>query len=100
MRVTARILICSVISIACATIALTPGDAFAQQQSRDGFPAGPKAQILSFTASATLIQPGRSVTLEWAVINADRIALDRGIGIVAARGSRTVTPTVTTTYTL
>ena len=98
MRVTVRILICSAISIACA-IALTQG-AFAQLPSRDGFPAGPKAQILSFTASATLIQPGQSVTLEWAVINADRIALDRGIGIVAARGSRTVTPTVTTTYTL
>jgi hypothetical protein len=67
---------------------------------RDGFPAGPRAQILSFTASSNSIQPGRSVTLKWAVVNADRITLDRGVGIVAARGSRKVTPKVTTTYTL
>src|SRR5215472_16476999 len=87
------------------TIAVAPS-AWSQQvaaqpsPSHDGFPAGPKAQILSFSASASSIQPGQSVTLEWAVINADRIMLDRDIGIVAARGSRTVTPTVTTTYTL
>lgn len=71
-----------------------------QQRPRDGFPAGPKVQILSFIASATSIQAGQSVTLEWAVINADQIAIDRGIGIVAARGSRSVMPAVTTTYTL
>ncbi len=69
-------------------------------RSRDGFPAAPKAQILNFTASAASIQPGQSVTLQWAAINSDRIVLDRGIGIVAARGSRTVQPAVTTTYTL
>jgi hypothetical protein len=68
--------------------------------SRDGFPAGPTARILSFTASATSIQPGQTVTLEWTVINADRITLDPGIGIVATRDEHRVTPTVTTTYTL
>jgi len=68
--------------------------------TRDGFPAGPKARILSFTASAESIQLGQSVTLRWAVINADRITLDRSIGIVAARDTRTVTPIATTTYTL
>ena len=55
---------------------------------------------MSFTASSTSIQPGQSVTLEWVVVNADRITLNGGIGIVAARDSRTVTPAVTTTYTL
>jgi hypothetical protein len=67
---------------------------------RDGFPTGPTARILSFTASPNSIQPGQSVTLEWAVVNADRITLDQGIGIVATRDSRTVTPSATTTYTL
>jgi len=71
-----------------------------QPPSRDGFPAGPHARILSFTASQTSIQPGQSVTLQWAVINSDRITLDQGIGIVATRDSRTVTPSATTTYTL
>jgi hypothetical protein len=71
-----------------------------QPQLRDGFPAGPTARILSFKASPSSIQPGQPVTLEWAVVNADRITLDQGIGIVATRDSRTVKPSATTTYTL
>jgi hypothetical protein len=67
---------------------------------RDGFPAGPRAQILSFSASSASVQPGQSVTLKWVVVNADRISLDRNIGVVTARGTRNVTPKVTTTYTL
>jgi hypothetical protein len=67
---------------------------------RDGFPLGPSAKILSFTASATSIRAGQPVTLQWEVVNADRIELDQGIGIVATRDSRTVTPISTTTYTL
>ncbi len=34
------------------------------------------------------------------MVNADRVTLDRNIGVVTARGSRKVTPSVTTTYTL
>ena len=60
----------------------------------------PSARILSFTASAASIQAGQPVTLAWEVVNADRIELDQGIGIVATRDSRTVTPGATTTYTL
>jgi len=71
-----------------------------QPRPRDGFPVGPKAQILTFTATPSSIQPGQSVKLEWTVINADRIMLDPGIGIVATRDSRTVTPSATATYTL
>jgi hypothetical protein len=71
-----------------------------KQLPRDGFPVGPSAKILSFTASAASIQAGQSVTLKWEVINADRIELDQGIGIVATRDSRTVTPSATTTYSL
>jgi hypothetical protein len=71
-----------------------------KQLPRDGFPLGPSAKILSFTASAASIQAGQSVTLTWEVINADRIELDQGIGIVATRDSRTVTPSATTTYSL
>jgi hypothetical protein len=67
---------------------------------RDGFPAGPPAKILSFTAEATTVQPGQSVTLKWVVVNADKITLDPGIGAVAARGSRTVSPKATTIYHL
>lgn len=104
---------------AVATLALSPGT-FAQNpppplpsgfplgtpaqnpqgQPPAGFPLGPPAKILSFTAEPDSIQPGQSVTLTWVVVNADRITVDQGIGIVATRDSRTVSPTVTTTYTL
>jgi hypothetical protein len=67
---------------------------------RDGFPVGPAAKILSFTAEPGSIQPGQSVTLKWVVVNADRITLDHDIGIVIARASKTVSPSQTTTYTL
>ena len=67
---------------------------------RDGFPMGPPAKILSFTADPSSIQPGQSVTLKWAVVNADRISVNDDLGIVEARGSRTVTPKTTMTYTL
>jgi hypothetical protein len=67
---------------------------------RDGFPTGPAAKILSFTADTASIQPGQSVTLKWVVVNADKITLDHGIGIVTARGSRSVSPKNTTTYKL
>ncbi|HXX46065.1 MAG TPA: hypothetical protein VEJ38_15150 [Candidatus Acidoferrales bacterium] len=87
--------------VAGARAQQAPAQAPTQQAPlRDGFPVGPHAQIMSFTASQTSIHPGQSVTLQWVVINADRITVNRGIGIVAARDSRTVTPERTTTYTL
>jgi hypothetical protein len=64
-----------------------------------GFPLGPPARIDSFTAEPSTIQPGQSVTLRWAVVNADDTSIDNGVGVVPARGSRIVTPKVTTTYT-
>lgn len=90
------------IALAVAVASGTAGQQALTQQPlpRDGFPAGPTARILSFTASSNSIEPGQSVTLEWVVVNADRITLDQGIGIVATRDSRTVTPSATTTYTL
>jgi hypothetical protein len=89
-----------------AALFLVAAGAAARQQPpqrplpNDGFPAGPSAQVLSFTASATTIQPGQSVTLQWVVVNADRIEMNRGIGIVDARGTRLIHPKVTTTYTI
>jgi len=72
----------------------------ARPRTSDGFPAGPVARIDSFSATPSTIQAGESATLQWVVVNADRITLDHGIGIVAARDSLTVKPAATTTYTL
>jgi hypothetical protein len=68
-------------------------------------PAAPKCSgtpsIASFTSSAASMSPGQSVTLSWgAVTNADSVEIDPGIGGVATPGSRQVSPSQTTTYTL
>jgi len=41
-----------------------------------------------------------ATTLSWAVEGADSVEVDNGIGMVDANGSKTVKPTVTTTYLL
>jgi hypothetical protein len=55
--------------------------------------------IASFTASPASIAPGGSATLSWSVSNADIIQITE-IGDVAAIGTRSVSPSSTTTYVL
>src|SRR5579864_3036490 len=105
MRFVSRILVIFAMAAVMISSALaqqsSPGQAPAPPRGGvEGFPIGPAAQILSFTADKTSIQPGQSVTLTWVVVNGDRMILDQGIGIVPTRGSRTVSPAATTTYTL
>ena len=57
-------------------------------------------RINSFTAEPRSIEQGQSATLRWSVANATDIAIDQGLGQVAANGSRQVFPSNTVTYTL
>ena len=57
-------------------------------------------RIDSFTANPARIDKGKSSTLSWSVTNADRLSIDQNIDKVSASGSRKVSPSVTTTYTL
>ena len=61
-------------------------------------PAG--VRIDNFTAEPRSIERGQSATLRWAVANATDIAIDQGLGGIAANGSRQVFPSNTVTYTL
>ena len=56
-------------------------------------------RITTFTVEPTSIQAGQSVTLTWATENPSTVSMSP-FGRVAPRGRRTLTPTVTTTYTL
>ena len=56
-------------------------------------------RITSFVVEPTSIQPGQTVTLSWAAENPTSVNIDP-FGRVAPRGRRTLSPTVTTTYTL
>ncbi len=88
------------------------GLAIGAQQPAAPAPAGPvpgespyraaarlPVRITTFSVEPASIQPGESVTLVWAAENPTSVNIDV-LGRVAPRGRRTLTPTVTTTYTL
>ena len=55
--------------------------------------------IASFTATPASINAGQSSTLQWSVQNADTVSIS-SLGTVPASGTRSVSPAVTTAYTL
>jgi hypothetical protein len=60
----------------------------------------PPAQFLACTVSPMNIMTGESATISWATANADTVTISGGIGAVPTSGSRVVSPTADTTYTL
>ncbi len=62
--------------------------------------ARPDVRILRFEASPTNITAGEVSNLSWSTENAEQVTISPEVGTVAANGSRTVSPTQTTTYTL
>jgi hypothetical protein len=66
---------------------------------RGGQPA-PEPRIMTFEARPASIRPGESALLVWATENPSGIMIEPAIGPVAARGTKQVSPAVTTTYTL
>jgi hypothetical protein len=56
--------------------------------------------ILLFTATPAEINSGASSTLKWDVKDAASVAIDQGIGEVAANGSKELSPSKTIAYTL
>lgn len=63
------------------------------------YPTGAAPAVNSFTASATHVSSGGSVTLSWNVSSADYVIVSPGFGAVRDT-SVTANPTATTTYTL
>jgi hypothetical protein len=55
---------------------------------------------ITFSANPPVIQSGGSTTLAWNVIGADSVTIDQGVGLVAAIGTRQVSPKQTTIYRL
>jgi peptidoglycan-associated lipoprotein len=61
-------------------------------------PAAPT--ISEFVAEPSSVERGQSATLRWSTSNATQISINRGIGTVEASGTRSVSPTETTQWTL
>lgn len=73
----------------------------ATQQGRGGRGPAIEPRILVFEARPATIRPGESVQLVWQTEATGRgLAIEPEVGPIAARGSKQVTPTQTTTYTL
>lgn len=87
-----------------ALLLIAGATALAQAPPPSGFPGvapdAPPARIVRFAADRNDIAAGDAVTLRWEAINAYAIELDPAIGAVATRGTRSVSPAATTTYTL
>lgn len=58
------------------------------------------ARIMDFKAEPASVRAGQPVTLVWSVENPAGTTIEPGLGRVTPRGSRQVTPSGTTTYTL
>src|SRR5688572_22439076 len=66
-----------------------------------GAQPGLEPRIVSFEARPATVRVGEPVVLVWSTENpAGGVSIDQEIGAVNARGSRTVTPKSTTTFTL
>jgi hypothetical protein len=63
-------------------------------------PAPPASPSVTLSASPASAQPGQPVTLKWSSANATSITLEPSVGPVADKGSTTVTPSQSTTYTI
>lgn len=63
-----------------------------------GNPIEPR--ILSFEVRPATIRPGESAQLVWQTEATRGLTIEPGVGTVAVRGSKQVSPTQTTTYTL
>ena len=64
----------------------------------DALPPAP--QITAFTAEPSVIKRGQSATLSWQTIYADSCVIEPAVGAVDPVGTRSVVPTVDTSYTL
>ncbi len=56
--------------------------------------------ITRFTVSASTINAGDSTTLSWQTSDADTVSIDNSVGSQATSGQVSVTPSMTTSYTL
>ncbi len=60
----------------------------------------PPARIVNFSAAPASVAAGQPVVLTWLTENPNAVSIDPGVGKVTARGTRTLTPSATTTYVL
>jgi hypothetical protein len=94
-RVAIGIALAATMPLACALAQAPPPSAFPGTA-----PTGPAERIVYFEAEFDSIQRGESLQLRWEALNTYSVTIEPGVGAVATRGLRRVSPNATTTYTL
>ena len=94
------IVVVLVSSILIAQAPPQPQGAGAQGGRGRGAQPGLEPRIVTFEAKPATVRAGQPVLLVWHVENPAGLAIEPGIGAVTPRGSRQVTPSATTAYTL
>ena len=87
------------LALAPALLAQQPATP-AGQAGRGGRGAAIEPRILVFEARPSTIRPGQSAQLVWQTEATRGLTIDNEVGPVAVRGTKQVSPTQTTTYTL
>lgn len=85
---------------ATTTYTLTATGAGGSRSAQTTVTVIPAPAIDRFEAAPAAILPEESATLTWSVREAGQVHIDQGIGSVPANGSRSVSPSATTTYRL
>src|SRR4030066_24234 len=62
--------------------------------------AGMPSVIGTFNSNPSTINSGGTSNLSWNVTGANSVSIDQGIGLVEVAGSRTVSPAISTVYTI
>jgi hypothetical protein len=70
------------------------------QPTTPATPAGTLPVIIEFSNNPPTINSGDTSTLLWNVTGADSVSIDQGIGQVDVAGSRAVSPSKSTVYTI
>jgi hypothetical protein len=86
------LLLVFIVSSACIYLPSSPGT--------PGTGTGQSPAITKFDANPDAISAGARAQLSWEVTGATSVSIDNGVGSVALRGTRTVVPAATTTYTM
>jgi hypothetical protein len=84
----------------CSAVLAQQPAAPATPQGRGGRGPAIAPRILSFEARPATIRPGETAQLVWQTEATRGLTIEPQVGPVAVRGSKVVTPTETTTYTL
>jgi len=84
--------------VGCAKkVAPTPAAAAKAEPAPQSTPPSP-APTVTLNASPSAIERGQFTTLSWDSTNATGVTIDGGIGTVEPSGSRSISPSVSTTY--